>query len=163
MKIVCRGGVYDLDWDATWKVCDLDGGTQNVLGHQHRVCRELRRTKVTEDSKRTGDFFVLEMADGDRYCRSKVRVTPLSPDEAASAAEAHVTYEEYVEFFGDPRGAEAEGDERVREAEREAKSAREGRDFWFREHNLVAAERDGLKDKLDRIQAKLDELEGGEA
>lgn len=155
MKIICKGKVYDLDYSATWKVCDLPHAWVSELGHLHEVHRELRRTKVVEDSKRTGDFFVLEMMDGDRYYRNKVKVTPLTPDEAAELAEECVEYDTYVDFFGDPRGAEAENDERVKEAKARQKEAESGRDYWCKEHGKVSKERDELKAKLAENQAKL--------
>lgn len=163
MKIVCKGKIYDLDYSATWKVCNLPHAWADELGHQHEVYRELRRTKVTEDSKRTGDFFVLEMADGVRYYRNKVKVTPISPDEAAEIAEGHVDYDTYVEFFGDPRGVEAENDEKVKTAETGRKEAESSRDFWCREHDKVSKERDELKAKLDEIQAKAEKCPPKEA
>lgn len=163
MKIVKDKKVYDLDWEATWKVCDLPHALINELGHQREVHRELCRTKVVEDSKRTGDFFILETAEGSRYSRNAVRVTPVTPDEAVALAEDHVDYDTYVEFFGDPRGAEAESDERVKAAEAGRRKAESNRDFWYKEHGKVEKERDELKKKLEEIQAKLDELKGGEA
>ena len=161
MKIVCKGKVYDLNYSETWKVCDLPHEWANELGHQHEVHRELRRTKVIKDSKRTGDFFVLEMVDGDRYYRNRVKVTPISPDEAAEIAEKYVDYDTYVEFFGDPRGVEAENEEKVRTAETGRKEAESSRDYWCREHEKVSKERDELKARLDEIQAKLDEFVHG--
>lgn len=161
MKIVCKGKVYDLGFSETWKVCDLPSGKVNELGHLHDVHQELRRTKVTEDSKRTGDFFVLGMVDGDRYYRNKVKVTPLTPDEAAALAEDHVEYDTYVEFFGDPRGTEAGNEEKVKTAEARQKDAESSRDYWSDQCSKVSKERDELKARLNEIQAKLDELKDG--
>lgn len=161
MKIVCKGKVYDLEWNASWKICDLPASYVNEVGHQHEVTRELRRVKVTADSKRTGDLFVLEKVDGDYFYRNKVKVTPLTPDEAAALAEEHVDYDTYVEFFGDPRGTEAGNEEKVKTAEARQKDAESSRDYWSDQCSKVSKERDELKARLNEIQAKLDEFVHG--
>lgn len=146
MKIVKCGRVYDLDYNAYDVVARLPRGcTRNEVGNAVETTSELRRDKMN------GLFYICT-GSGSYYSRDRYAVVPMTKDEAAKYAEDLVDYDKYVEFFGDPEGAD-KGLERERNAALEkAKEAETSKDYWYKEY---------LKrgDKVTELEKRIAELE----
>lgn len=170
MKKVVNGRVYDTDMAAS--VTSWHEET-NVAGVRVKVSVRLNRKYVLKegvapedalkvsswggvstDSEKVdttrGEFF-LSFETGSWDEESK-RIVPVSDDEAKSIVEKRCSFEEYVRWFGDPRGLVVTPD-----AVRKAVDARSTK--AYEEESKLKAERDAAKARVSELEDRVRELE----
>ena len=97
-----------------------------------------------------GEFFLsFETGSWDEESR---RIVPVSDDEAKQIVEKRCSFEEYVRWFGDPRGLVVTPDV-VRKAV-DARSAKA-----YEEESKLEAERDAAKARVAELENRVRELE----
>lgn len=166
MKKVVNGRVYDTDMAATvtsWKEESHVAGikvTVSVRLNRKYVLKEgiapedaLKVSSwggVSADSEkidRTRGEFFLSFETGSWDEESK-RIVPVSDDEAKSIVERRCSFEEYVRWFGDPRGLVV-----TPEAVRKAVDARSAK--AYEEEGKLKGERDAARARVRELEAKL--------
>lgn len=170
MKKIVNGRVYDTDMAAT--VTRWDEET-HVAGVKVKVSVRLNRKYVLKegvapedalkvsswggvstDSEKVdttrGEFF-LSFETGSWDEESK-RIVPVSDDEAKQIVEKRCSFDEYIGWFGDPRGIVV-----TPEAVRKAVEAQRSRDYD--EKSQVAKERDAAQARVSELEDRIRELE----
>lgn len=170
MKKVVNGRVYDTDMAAT--VTSWNEET-HVAGVRVKVSVRLKRKYVLkegvapEDALKVsswggvstdgekvdttrGEFF-LSFETGSWDEESK-RIVPVSDDEAKEIVEKRCSFEEYVRWFGDPRGLVVTPD-----AVRKAVDARSTK--AYEDESKLKAERDAAKARVSELEERVRELE----
>ena len=170
MKKVVNGRVYDTDMAATvtsWKEESHVAGvkvTVSVMLKRKYVLKEgvapedaLKVSSwggVSTDSEKVdtarGEFF-LSFETGSWDEESK-RIVPVSDDEAKEIVERRCSFEEYVRWFGDPRGLVVTPD-----AVRKAVDARSTK--AYEDESKLKAERDAAKARVSELEERVRELE----
>lgn len=169
MKKVVNGRVYDTDMAAsvtTWNEESCVAGVKvkvSVRLNRKYVLKEgvapedaLKVSSwggVSADSEkidRTRGEFFLSFETGSWDEESK-RVVPVSDDEAKSIVERRCSFEEYVRWFGDPRGLVV-----TPEAVRKAVDARSAK--AYEEEGKLKGERDAAQARVRELEAKLAEF-----
>ena len=170
MKKVVNGRVYDTDMAAsvtTWKEEGCVAGikvTVSVRLNRKYVLKEgvapedaLKVSSwggVSADSEkidRTRGEFFLSFETGSWDEESK-RIVPVSDDEAKQIVEKRCSFEEYVRWFGDPRGIVVTPD-----AVRKAVDARSTK--AYEDESKLKAERDAAKARVSELEDRVRELE----
>lgn len=148
MKIIKNGRVYDLDYSKYKTVVNLPTGCgRNSVDNLVRVTRELRLDIAS------GKFYVLT-DDGKYNGRESVALDPVSRDEAMKIAEDYLDYDRYIEFFGDPEGADA-GLVRERDkALEDKKSAEVSKECWYKEYLKANTKVAELEKRVAELEAK---------
>ena len=157
MKKVVNGKVYDTGMAAN--VTSWYEETR-VAGVRVKVSVRLNRKYVLkegvapEDGEKVdtarGEFFLsFETGSWDEESR---RIVPVSDDEAKQIVEKRCSFEEYVRWFGDPRGLVVTPDV-VRKAV-DARSAKA-----YEEESKLEAERDAAKARVAELENRVRELE----
>lgn len=170
MKKVVDGRVYDTDMAAIvtrWKEETRVAGvkvTVNVALHRKYVLKEgvapedaLKVSSwdiVSADSEKVdrtrGEFF-LSFETG-LWDEESKRIVPVSDDEAKSIVERRCSFNEYVSWFGDPRGLVVTPD-----AVRKAVDARSAK--AYEEEGRLKEERDAAKARVSELEDRIRELE----
>ena len=170
MKKVVNGQVYDTDMATTvasWKEeCHLAGVkvTVDVRLNRKYVLKEGVSPEealmvhswggVSVDSEKVdktrGEFF-LSFETGSWAEESK-RIVPVSDDEAKSIVEKRCSFDEYVNWFGDPRGP-------VVTPEAVRKAVAQQHSYDYDEKEQVVKERDAAKVRVSELEARVRELE----
>lgn len=170
MKKVVNGQVYDTDMAATVTMWDEE---THVAGVRVKVSVRLNRKYVLKEGvapedalkvsswggvsadsekvdKTRGEFF-LSFEAGSWDEESK-RIVPVSDDEAKSIVEKRCSFEEYVGWFGDPRGI-------VVTPEAVRKAVEQQRSHDYDEKSQVVGERDAAKARVSELEDRVRELE----
>ena len=171
MKKIVNGRVYDTDaahtitnWNET--VPGPGGVKVNVQVRLHRAyCFKegiAPEDAVTTTSwggvsididkvdKARGEFFLsYEAGSWDEGAR---RIVPVTDDEAKGIVEDRCSFDEYVRWFGDPRGAVV-----MIDAVRKAVDARASKDYD--DQRKVEWERDDARRRVEELEARVRELE----
>jgi len=170
MKKVVNGRVYDTDMAATVTRWDEEA---HVAGVRVKVSVRLHRKYdlkegvapedalkvsswggVSTDSGKVdttrGEFFLsFETRSWDEESN---QIVPVSDDEAKRIVERRCSFEDYVRWFGDPRGLVA-----TPEAVRKAVEAQRSHDYD--ERSQVEKERDAAKARVSELEDRVRELE----
>ena len=169
MKKIVNGRVYDTDMAATVTTWNEEGC---VAGARVKVSVRLNRKYVLREGVAPEDALKVSSwggvsADGEKIDRTRgefflsfeigswdeesKRITPITDDEAKSIVEKRCSFEEYVRWFGDPRGLVV-----TPEAVRKAVDARSAK--AYEEEEKLKAERDAAKARVKELEAKLAEF-----
>ena len=170
MKKVVDGKVYDTDMAAsvtTWKEESYVSGvkvTVSVRLNRKYVLKEgvapeeaLKVSSwggVSTDSKKVdktrGEFFLsFETGSWDEETK---RIVPVSDDEAKRIVEKRCSFEDYVSWFGDPRGI-------VVTPEAVRKAVDQQRSYDYDEKSQVVKECDAAKARVSELEDRIRELE----
>ena len=169
MKKVVNGRVYDTDMAATvttWKeesrVVGVNVTVRVKLNRKYALKEGVAPEDalkvsswggVSVDSEKVdttrGEFF-LSFEAGSWDEESK-RIVPVSDGEAKSIVEKRCSFEEYVGWFGDPRGLVVTPD-----AVRKAVDARSTK--AYEEASKLKAERDAAKARVSELEDRVQEL-----
>lgn len=169
MKKVVNGRVYDTDMAATvttWTEESCVAGVRVKVSVGLNRKYDLKEGVAPEDAltvsswggvsadsekvdRARGEFF-LSFETGSWDEESK-RVVPVSDDEAKAIVEKRCSFEEYVRWFGDPRGLVV-----TPEAVRKAVDARSAK--AYEEEGRLKAERDAARARVRELEAKLAEF-----
>lgn len=170
MKKVVNGQVYDTDMAATvtsWKEESHVAGVKVTVSVRLNRKYVLKEGVAPEDAlkvtswggvstdgekvdKTRGEFF-LSFETGSWDEESK-RIVPVSYDEAKEIVEKRCSFEEYVRWFGDPRGLVVTPD-----AVRKAVDARSTK--AYEDESKLKAERDAAKARVSELEDRVRELE----
>ena len=170
MKKVVNGRVYDTDMAATvtsWKEESHVAGVKVTVSVRLNRKYVLKEGVAPEDAlkvsswggvstdgekvdKTRGEFF-LSFETGSWDEESK-RIVPVSDDEAKEIVEKRCSFEEYVRWFGDPRGLVVTPD-----AVRKAVDARSTK--AYEDESKLKAERDAAKARVSELEDRIRELE----
>lgn len=171
MKKIVNGRVYDTDMAATvttWNENSYVAGVKVaviVKLNRKYVLKEgvapedaLKVTSwggVSADSekldKTRGEFF-LSFETGSWYDEESKRIVPVSDDQAKEIVEKRCSFDEYVNWFGDPRGLIV-----TPEAVRKAVETQRSNDYD--EKSKVVKERDAAKARVSELEDRIRELE----
>lgn len=170
MKKVVNGQVYDTDMAASvasWKEESHVAGvkvTANITLNRKYVLKEgvapEDAMKVTswggisidiEKIDQTRGEFFLSIESGSWAEESK-RVVPITDDQAKQIVEKRGSFEDYVRWFGDPRGLVVTPD-----AVKKAVGEQHSRDY--EEKSQVVKERDEAKARVSELEDRIRELE----
>lgn len=170
MKKIVDGRVYDTDMAATvtsWKEENHVAGVKVTVSVRLNRKYVLKEGVAPEDAlkvsswggvstdcekvdKTRGEFF-LSFETGSWDEESK-RIVPVSDDEAKQIVEKRCSFEEYVRWFGDPRGLVV-----TPEAVRKAIDARSTK--AYEEERKLKEERDAAKARVSELEDRVRELE----
>lgn len=170
MKKVVNGRVYDTDMAATvtsWKEESHVAGVKVTVSVRLNRKYVLKEGVAPEDAlkvsswggvstdgekvdKTRGEFFMsFETGSWDEESK---RIVPVSDDEAKEIVEKRCSFEEYVRWFGDPRGLVVTPD-----AVRKAVDARSTK--AYEDESKLKAERDAAKARVSELEERVRELE----
>lgn len=170
MKKVVNGQVYDTNMAATVVAWKEEGCAAGV---KVKVSAQLNRKYVLKEGINPEDAIKVSSWGGISTDREKVdttrgefflsyeagswdeeskRIVPVSDDEAKRIVEKRCSFEEYVSWFGDPRGLIVTPD-----AVRKAVEQQRAHDYD--EKSQVAKERDAAQMRVSELENRIRELE----
>lgn len=166
MKKVVNGRVYDTDAASTvlsWMEDSYVAGLHVAVQYRLNRMYQLKEGIPPEDAvkltswgsadisldkvdRSRGEFFISVEFGG--WAEDSRRIQPISDDEAKAIIERHASYEEYVRWFGDPRGLAPTLD-----AVRKAIDARSAK--ACENERRLTAERDAAKARVEELERRL--------
>lgn len=170
MKKVVGGRVYDTDMAATVTTWNEESC---VAGVKVKVSVKLNRMYVLKEDVAPEDALKVSSWGGVSTDREKVdttrgefflsfetrswdeeskRIVPVSDDEAKQIVEKRCSFEDYIHWFGDPRGLVVTPD-----AVRKAVDARSAK--AYEDESELKAERDAAKARVSELEDRVRELE----
>ena len=170
MKKVVNGRVYDTDTASTvlsWTVEQNVAGLQVTVQYRLNRMYQLKEGVQPEDAvkltswggvsvdsdkidRTKGEFFLSIETEG--WGEKAKRVQPISDDEAKALLERRASFDEYVKWFGDPRGLIITSD-----AVRKAVDARSSK--AYDDERALRAERDAAQARVRELEERVRELE----